>query len=335
MLFATAVSDLSIADALAEPRYRGVFVQLAQEVLAAAPVPVEPFDGFDADDLDGSIDRLVEFNRRSAKTHSGIYRDLMVRKRPNREVDADGDRRAAAPADARADHGDRGGPANLRGREPRPARRLPAAPGARAGAERGDHRAAAGRARRRPARCTASPWRSRTTSTSRASSRRTRRPSPCRRRPRATRPSSRRLRAAGADLLCKTNLLEYAAGSVNPAYGMTYNPRDPKPHVRRVELRLRRARRRRRRRLRARNRHRRVDPDPRRLLRHRRAEADLRARPGRRRVPALDDASTTSGRSRRPSPRRAACSRCWPASRSTRLRRRGSECCAASSTIRI
>jgi len=81
MLFATAVSDLSIADALAEPRYRAVFVQLAREVLAAAPVPIEPFDGFDADDLDGSIDRLVEFNRRSAKTHSGIYRDLMVRKR--------------------------------------------------------------------------------------------------------------------------------------------------------------------------------------------------------------------------------------------------------------
>src|SRR5262249_5205386 len=35
------------------------------------------------------------------------------------------------------------------------------------------------------------------------------------------------LRAAGADLLCKTNLLEYAAGSVNPAFGMTFNPRDP------------------------------------------------------------------------------------------------------------
>jgi 2-dehydropantoate 2-reductase len=54
MLFATAVSDLSIVDALAEPRYRGVFVTLAREVLAAAPVPVEPFDGFDADDLGGS-----------------------------------------------------------------------------------------------------------------------------------------------------------------------------------------------------------------------------------------------------------------------------------------
>src|SRR6476660_6148950 len=37
----------------------------------------------------------------------------------------------------------------------------------------------------------------------------------------------RRLRAAGADLFCKTNLLEYAAGSVNPTYGMTFNPRDP------------------------------------------------------------------------------------------------------------
>jgi Asp-tRNA(Asn)/Glu-tRNA(Gln) amidotransferase A subunit family amidase len=35
-----------------------------------------------------------------------------------------------------------------------------------------------------------------------------------------------RLRDAAADLLCKTNLLEYAAGSVNPAFGMTYNPRD-------------------------------------------------------------------------------------------------------------
>jgi hypothetical protein len=56
-------------------------VRLAREVLAVAPVPVEPFDGFDPGDLDGSIDRLVDFNRRSAKTHSGIYRDLAVRKR--------------------------------------------------------------------------------------------------------------------------------------------------------------------------------------------------------------------------------------------------------------
>ena len=81
MLFATAVSDLAIADALAEPRYRTLFVRLAREVLALAPVAPEPFDGFDPGDVEGSIDALVEFNRRSAKTHSGIYRDLAVRKR--------------------------------------------------------------------------------------------------------------------------------------------------------------------------------------------------------------------------------------------------------------
>jgi len=34
-----------------------------------------------------SLDDLVEFNRRSAKTHSGIWRDLAVRKRRT-EVDA-------------------------------------------------------------------------------------------------------------------------------------------------------------------------------------------------------------------------------------------------------
>ena len=36
-----------------------------------------------------------------------------------------------------------------------------------------------------------------------------------------------RVRAAGGDVFCKANLLEYGAGSVNPAYGMTYNPRHP------------------------------------------------------------------------------------------------------------
>src|SRR5262249_61079396 len=35
-----------------------------------------------------------------------------------------------------------------------------------------------------------------------------------------------RLRAAGAELCCKANLLEYAAGAVSPAYGMTSNPLD-------------------------------------------------------------------------------------------------------------
>lgn len=86
MLWAGAVSDLSIAESLVDPRYRGLMVDVAREVLAQAPVPVESFDGFDPDDLDGSLDRLAEFNRRSAKSHSGIYRDLMVRRRKT-EID--------------------------------------------------------------------------------------------------------------------------------------------------------------------------------------------------------------------------------------------------------
>lgn len=86
MLYAGAVSDLSIADSLEDPRYRPLMLAVAREVLAQSPVAPEGFDGFDPNDLEGSLDRLVEFNRRSAKSHSGIYRDLMVRKRKT-EVD--------------------------------------------------------------------------------------------------------------------------------------------------------------------------------------------------------------------------------------------------------
>ena len=86
MMWAGAVSDLPIAETLERPEYRGVMTAISEEVLAQAPVAVEGFDGFEPDDLPGSFDRLAAFNRRSAKTHSGIYRDLMVRKRKT-EVD--------------------------------------------------------------------------------------------------------------------------------------------------------------------------------------------------------------------------------------------------------
>jgi hypothetical protein len=86
MLWPGAVSDLPIADSLAGALYRALMIAVAAEVLAQAPVPVESFDGFVPADLAGSLDRLAEFNRRSVKTHSGIYRDLMVRKRKT-EVD--------------------------------------------------------------------------------------------------------------------------------------------------------------------------------------------------------------------------------------------------------
>lgn len=99
MLFATALTNESIADALAMSAYRGLYISLAREILAVAEargVTPEAFDGFDpnaylptaaADAAARSLDDLVAFNRRSAKTHSGIWRDLAVRKRRT-EVDA-------------------------------------------------------------------------------------------------------------------------------------------------------------------------------------------------------------------------------------------------------
>jgi 2-dehydropantoate 2-reductase len=86
MLWAGAVSDLTIVEHLEDPRYRPVMIAIAREVLAQAPVRVESFDGFDPDDLEGSTGRLAEFNRSSAKKYSGIYRDLVVRKRKT-EID--------------------------------------------------------------------------------------------------------------------------------------------------------------------------------------------------------------------------------------------------------
>ena len=99
MLFATALTNASIADALAMPACRHLYIALAREVLAVAAarhVRPEAFDGFDpaaylttapSGAAERSLDALVAHNRRSAKSHSGIWRDLAVRKRPT-EVDA-------------------------------------------------------------------------------------------------------------------------------------------------------------------------------------------------------------------------------------------------------
>ena len=86
MLFATAVSDLPIGEVFADPAYQRLLIAVAGEVLAQAPVPPRPLDGFDPGDLAGSLSRLAEFNRGSAKKYSGIYRDLVVRKRKT-EID--------------------------------------------------------------------------------------------------------------------------------------------------------------------------------------------------------------------------------------------------------
>lgn len=99
LLFATALTNESIADALASERHRPVYRALGFEVMAvAARKGVSPmgFNGFDpmafhpgADEeaLKRSLDAMVVFNRGSAKSHSGIWRDLAVRKRRT-EIDA-------------------------------------------------------------------------------------------------------------------------------------------------------------------------------------------------------------------------------------------------------
>jgi len=92
-LFATALTNESIADCLAEPTFRPVLTALGQEVGAVAKangISTEAFNGFDPAAfmpgapqglIDKSFDDMVAFNRRSAKSHSGIWRDLAIRKR--------------------------------------------------------------------------------------------------------------------------------------------------------------------------------------------------------------------------------------------------------------
>ena len=99
MLFAGALCNESIADVLDAREVRPILDGLVAEILAvAAAEGVEPlgFNGFDprgfganADEQarSASYDAMVAHNRGSAKSHSGVWRDLAVRKRKT-EVDA-------------------------------------------------------------------------------------------------------------------------------------------------------------------------------------------------------------------------------------------------------
>lgn len=98
MLFAQALTNDSIADALGDPRHFALWRRLGAEVMATARAEsIQPmgFNGFDPlafmpgapeEAAHASIDRMVAFNRTSTKTHSGVWRDLAVRKRRT-EVD--------------------------------------------------------------------------------------------------------------------------------------------------------------------------------------------------------------------------------------------------------
>ncbi len=99
LLFATALTDDSIADVLDDKAHRAVLTATAREAIAVASasgLTPRGFNGFDPAAFApgggqaataASMDAMVAFNRRSAKSHSGIWRDLAIRKRRT-EVDA-------------------------------------------------------------------------------------------------------------------------------------------------------------------------------------------------------------------------------------------------------
>jgi 2-dehydropantoate 2-reductase len=93
MLYATALADASMADVI--DRYRALMVELAAEIYEVAErlgVRPEPFDGVEPDlyyprerrdwaAIQRSLDALVARRRRDQKQRSGIWRDLVVRRR--------------------------------------------------------------------------------------------------------------------------------------------------------------------------------------------------------------------------------------------------------------
>jgi len=92
LLTATALTNDTMADVLGNPRWHGVMGKIGREiVLAAKAASVTPVgvDGFDAEafgrgdqaGIAASCDAMAEHYRHSAKTRSGIWRDLAVRKR--------------------------------------------------------------------------------------------------------------------------------------------------------------------------------------------------------------------------------------------------------------
>jgi 2-dehydropantoate 2-reductase len=99
LLFASALTEASIVDVLNSPGARPVLTALAREAMAVAEaegVTVLGFNGYDPaafgqagtrEAIDRSFDAMVAFNRRSAKTHSGVWRDIAVHRRKT-ETDA-------------------------------------------------------------------------------------------------------------------------------------------------------------------------------------------------------------------------------------------------------
>ena len=98
LLTATALTNDTMADVLGDPRWQDGLARIGREIVLAAraagvaPVGVDGFDAAafaagDAANVRASCDAMAEHYRHSAKTRSGIWRDLAVRKRKT-EVEA-------------------------------------------------------------------------------------------------------------------------------------------------------------------------------------------------------------------------------------------------------
>ena len=99
LLFATALTNASIVEVLEARDERPALTALAHDVMAVAAaerVTVMPFNGYDpaafgpagsAQAVDASFDAMAAFNRRSAKTHTGVWRDIAIHHRKT-ECDA-------------------------------------------------------------------------------------------------------------------------------------------------------------------------------------------------------------------------------------------------------
>src|SRR4029077_490038 len=98
MLSPQALGQTGMADCLARPELLGLWRRLGEEAIVVAEAEgVEPrgFNGYDIDAFRPgaaetaarqSVAAMVAFNSTSAKTHSGVWRDLAVRRRRT-EVD--------------------------------------------------------------------------------------------------------------------------------------------------------------------------------------------------------------------------------------------------------
>jgi 2-dehydropantoate 2-reductase len=98
MLFAQALGQKGIADCLARPELLPLWRRLGEEAIVVAQaegVAPRGFNGYDVDAFKpgaceaaarASVAAMVAFNRTSAKTHSGVWRDLAIRRRRT-EVD--------------------------------------------------------------------------------------------------------------------------------------------------------------------------------------------------------------------------------------------------------